>query len=304
MKISLRAKLLHRVLLMLGIKRFAQAPEEEFIRRLRATNKKRGYFFPTDKKAHYEDLVVEGGHHCLKIMCSATPSERAILFFFGGGMLMDGDKNDVKTGRKLMEATGCDVWFPFYPLCLDHDVEYSIRTAFNCYREMIAVYGGGNVSTCGCSSGGMMSIAIGLYNNTLDEKLPMPRHIVPISPGEIPVDEAERERMLALNDRDAMVDLAFMDRVGGFLTQGRTDLPEWMLQPSKGDFSNFPKVHFFYSEDEILYGALPNYEAALKRYGVEYEVDSRPGMVHCYPVMTFIPEGKAAFDRLTRILSS
>ena len=46
------------------------------------------------------------------------PSERAILYFFGGGMVIGPDKGDLPVMRKLCRETGCDVWFPFYPLCM------------------------------------------------------------------------------------------------------------------------------------------------------------------------------------------
>lgn len=304
MGISVQARLLNVALRLAGVKRFARAPEAEFERKLREGNRKRGYFMPTDARAHYEDCVVEGRYHCLRIQKEKKPSERAVLYFFGGGMLMDADKGDVDTARRLMKATGCDVWLLFYPLCLDHDIEENIKVAFECYRRMVKVYGAGNVSTCGCSSGGMLAMAVGLYNNALSaaDRLPMPRHVVPISPGEVPLDPQERARMEALNPKDLMVDIAFMTRVEKFMRKGRDDIPHWMIHPSEGDFTGFPTVHFFYSEDECLYGALPNFAAALEKRGVPYEVYSRPGMIHCFPVIEFLPEGREAFDRVAEIL--
>lgn len=300
---SFRLMLVRLLLKAMGVKKFARVPEEVFLKRLKATNKNRGFFLPDDGKAYYADQLIQEKWHCLRIQRREQPSERAILFFFGGGMLMNADKGDVASARRLSERTGCDVWFPFYPLCLEHDIEENIKMAFECYREMLKVYGPGNVSTSGCSSGGMLSLAVGLYNNSLEEKCPMPRQIVPISPGEVPVDEAERARMEAINPRDVMVDIAFMTRVEKFLRQGRTDIPEWMIHPTLGNYEGFPKVTFFYSEDEILYGAMPCFTAALKRYGVPFEVISRPGLPHCYPVMPFIPEAKEDFARLCEILS-
>ena len=50
-----------------------------------------------------------------------------------------------------MRDTGCDVWFPFYPLCVEHCITETYDMAYECYRRMIELYGGGNVSTCGFS---------------------------------------------------------------------------------------------------------------------------------------------------------
>ena len=43
-----------------------------------------------------------------------------------------------------------------------------------------------------------------------------------------------------------------------------------MLSGSRGDFTGVGGIHFFYSADEVLYGALPDFEDACKRAGVDY----------------------------------
>ena len=37
-----------------------------------------------------------------------------------------------------------------------------------------------------------------------------------------------------------------------------------MLSGSRGDFTGVGDIHFFYSADEVLYGALPDFEEACK----------------------------------------
>ena len=48
-------------------------------------NRHRGVFTPTDRKAYYETIAVNG-FLCLIVREHPKPSERAILYFFGGGM--------------------------------------------------------------------------------------------------------------------------------------------------------------------------------------------------------------------------
>ena len=103
--------------------------------------------------------------------------------------------------RKLSFETGCDVWFPFYPLCTEHCITESYAMVYECYRQMIERYGAGNVSTCGFSSGGALALGIAAHNNAQPEPLPQPRHIVAVSPGEVPWNAAEKARMQALNDQ-------------------------------------------------------------------------------------------------------
>ena len=51
-------------------------------------------------------------------------------------------------------------------------------------------------------------LAIAAHNNAQPEPLPQPRHIVVVSPGEVPWNDAEKARMQALNKRDVSIDYA------------------------------------------------------------------------------------------------
>ena len=87
-------------------------------------------------------------------------------------MVIGPDRGDLPVMRKLCRETGCDVWFPFYPLCTDHCITETYDMAYACYRQMIDLYGGGNVSTCGFSSGGALALGVAAH----DPPSPLPRH--------------------------------------------------------------------------------------------------------------------------------
>lgn len=298
------AKLINWGVKFSGIKKLYSLPEDEFLQKVKKMNRNRGFFIPKDHRAHYEDELIFGKYHCLKVMPDTAPAKRGILCFYGGGMILDSDRGDIAVAAKLANQTGCDVWFPYYPLCIEHDIRENIEMGFECYRKMIESYGAGNVSAFGFSSGGMLALAMGLYNNTLSEKLPMPRHIVAVSPGEVPSDAAESKRMEALNGTDYMVDFAFMTKVEKFMRHDKDDIPDWMIHPSMGDYSDFPKIHFYYSSNEVLYGARENFEAACKKYGVEYEMNVRDGMFHCYCMLPYFKEAKEDFAQIADLLKA
>ena len=266
-------------------------------------NQKRGFWIPKDRRAIYKEHEVLG-HKCLIVKNNETTAKRAILYFFGGGMMLGPDKGDVDVIVKLARKTGCDIWFPMYPLCTDHCVTETYEMVYACYRQMIEIYGAGNVSTCGFSSGGALAIGVAAYNNTQEEKLPQPRHIVAVSPGEVPWNDAERAVMQANNPRDAMVDYAFMEKVEKFERHGRSDVPDYMIHISKGDLTGVDHIHFVYSTDEVLYVAKQNFIDACEKYGVKYTVRERPGMIHCYAMLPYFKEAKEDFDEIARLLAS
>ncbi len=149
---SIRASLFRGLYRALGIKKLFALPEDEILKVIAKQNRNWGFYMPTDHKAFYEKKVICGSL-CLLVRQHQEPSRRAILFFFGGGMVIGPDKGDIPVLRQLCFGTGCDIWFPCYPLCTDHCITEIYEMAFECYRQMVALYGSGNVSTCGFSSG-------------------------------------------------------------------------------------------------------------------------------------------------------
>lgn len=298
---SIFASALRAAYKLSGAKKAFGLPEAEIRKVIDRQNRSRGVFTPTDRKAYYETITVNG-FPCLIVRGDPKPSARAILYFFGGGMVIGPDKGDLPVMRKLMQATGCDVWFPFYPLCTEHCITETYDMAYACYRKMIELYGGGNVSTCGFSSGGALALGIAAHNNAQPDPLPQPRHIVAVSPGEVPWNDVEKARMQALNDKDVAIDYAFMVTVEKFMRHRQPNVPDYMISGSRGDFSGVGDIHFFYSADEVLYGALPDFEAACKRADVPYTAFARSKMVHCYCMLPVFREAKEDFAKIAQIL--
>ena len=168
---SIAAALLRGAYKALGTKKLFALPEDELLRVIEKQNRNRGFFMPTDHKAHYEKRVING-FPCLIAREKPEPAKRAILFFFGGGMMIGPDKGDIGVIRKLCLETGSEVWFPCYPLCTDHCITETYDMVFECYRQMVGIYGGGNVSTCGFSSGGALALGIAAHNSALGSPLP------------------------------------------------------------------------------------------------------------------------------------
>ncbi len=300
-RISIFASLLRGFYRLSGAKKAFRLPENEIQKIIEKENRRRGVFAPTDRKAYYKTIMVND-FPCLIVRERPQPSARAILYLFGGGMVIGPDKGDLPVMRKLMRDTGCDVWFPFYPLCMEHCITETYAMVYTCYRRMIELYGGGNVSTCGFSSGGALALGVAAHNNAQPEPLPQPRHIVAVSPGEVPWNDAEKARMQTLNEQDVAIDYTFMVTVEKFMRHGQENVPDYMLSGSRGNFSGVGDIHFLYSADEVLYGALPDFVDACKRAGVPYTAFARPGMVHCYCMLPYFKEAKEDFARIADIL--
>ena len=133
---SIIASILRTAYKLSGAKKTFALPEDALRKEIEKQNRHRGVFTPTDRKAYYETIAVNG-FPCLIVREHPKPSERAILYFFGGGMVIGPDKGDLPVMRKLCRETGCDVWFPFYPLCMEHCITETYAMVYECYRKMI-----------------------------------------------------------------------------------------------------------------------------------------------------------------------
>lgn len=111
---SIGASLLRGVYRLSGVKKAFALPVEQLLKAIEKANRGRGFFMTTDHKAHYEKRMVNG-FPCLIVRAESKPSQRAILFFFSGGMVIGPDKGDAAVLRKLCYGTGCDVWSPSIP---------------------------------------------------------------------------------------------------------------------------------------------------------------------------------------------
>ena len=97
-----------------GAKKAFALPEDEIRRVIEKQNRHRGVFVPTDRKAHYETVTVNG-FPCLIVREAPTPARRAILYFFGGGMVIGPDRGDLPVMRKLAHDTAAMCGSRFTP---------------------------------------------------------------------------------------------------------------------------------------------------------------------------------------------
>ena len=298
---SVRYRLIRAVAKRMGFKKLFQLPRAELVAKAREMNQKRQFQLPKSGKYNCADEVILGQYHCLRFFTQPRPAQRALLFLFGGGMLIGPDGMDWDVANEMGKESGRDVWFPYYPLCTDHSISESYDMVFETYRKMVEIYGGENIAVVGFSSGGALALGLCLHDNALGRPLPMPELVVACSPGAVPMTEAERADMRALSPRDIMVDDAYMEPAGELMRHGRT-VPDYMLNGTRGDFTGLPPIHLYYGGDEVLRAMAQPFQAACAARGVDFRLTVGEGLCHCYPLMRYFPEGRQANREIIRLL--
>ena len=106
--------------------------------------------------------------------------------------------------------------------------------------------------------------------------------------------------MLELDKKDVAIPAQYMKTAVAIMRHGDEGVPDYMIRLQKADFTNCPKVTFIYGSDETLYACAPSFEAAMKKYGVDYDMIVGEGMFHCYPVFPVCREAKDGWDLMVR----
>ncbi|MDY6072740.1 MAG: alpha/beta hydrolase [Eubacteriales bacterium] len=309
---SLTYKIAAGIVRLLGVKKMFLKSKEEMLEYARRENAK--VVFDLDKamnrasrKNYYlfdRDVM---GYKLLSYQKNQMTANGAVLYLFGGGMITQPDKLDFALAERIMEKTNKDVWFLFYPLCSeDVKVIKTYEVCFETYRLMTKIYKEENIAILGFSSGACLSIGIFLHNNALGRPLKMPGKIISVSPGGIPdanLDENKGiwEKLNKLNDKDIIIEPTYF-KTAREIAKGDEDIPEYMLDGTVGDFTDFPITYFYYGENECLYAFAEEFKKAMEKYKAPYEIIVGKGMCHCYPLLRFFREGREAQDEIIELL--
>lgn len=299
--------LIRRAIIAADMRKSLIGTKEEILARAAKMNaKSRHFIMPSDSKAHYTDHLIGGKYHCVEIDTEKSRRRKAVLFVFGGGMILGSDAGDIGLSRRIAQQTEADVWFPYYPMCHKHDMLENVQMIFECYRKMLRFYEPESIVFLGFSSGAALLLDLITYINERNdggENIPMPGLLIPISPGSVPVNDKERARLQALDSRDMMIPASYMEMAGEIMRHGR-DIPQKYTATAHGDFRHAPMTHFYYGTAETLYAFAPSYAASYRRARAKCVMHIGPGMHHCFAIQYFIPGCKAAFDEIIAIINN
>ena len=225
-------------------------------------------------------------------------TDRANLFLIGGGMISAPRPGAVRKALRFARETGLDVFVPYYPICTDFPLTKAYEMIHETYRVMLEDYAAEHISVLGTSSGGNLALGMVPYINDGHGDTPMPGYIMAIFPGTCVDTDEEWRRMQTLDRLDVAIPAEYMKTAVEIMRHGDDSVPEYMIWLQKGDFTHCPKVTFMYGSDETLYAYAPSFEAAMKRYDVDYEMIVGEGMFHCYPVFPICREAKDGWKQM------
>lgn len=299
---SFTYKILEKFVKLIRLKKIFLLPEDKILNYARRQNQKPSFKVLDEEDLYFEDKIFLSQR--LIILHSKNKKPGAILYLFGGGYITNPDKRDLNLAKKICRETGRDVWFYFYPLCIENSIVKAYASTVKVYEEMTRTYNEEDkepLSLIGFSSGASLALGICLYINENKLDIRMPREIIASSPGGCLCDDLDMDRVKKLNEKDIIVDYKYFETAKNIMAKGET-VPDYMLYPFRGNFKDFPMTYLYYGSREVIYAFAPLFEKALKNYGVKYKIIVGEGLCHCYPLLSIFKEGRDAQEEIIKIL--
>ena len=244
---SFASRMLIKLLQVSGMKgKLARGSQKTFEEAV-SYNRKHPFVMPEDHKAIYEQINIRTGfgvYPCLKISQSDSCRDRAVLFTWGGGGLLNAWKSQLGMAVKLGRDAKVPVYYPIYPLATEHSLLDTMEMIVETYGKLLEDYKADNISVIGVSSGGSQALDLITYINEYRQNLEKPGKVICVSPGCVPITQEERKRMEMLEDGDAMVSASFVysfESISGHWGK----YPDWVQHPTVGNYQGLKQIRFY-----------------------------------------------------------
>lgn len=297
--VSLGARFVEFALPLLGIKRFFSQPhkmDQRIAKMRRQASPRPGRKWrekfdiaeETERSYPLVTLTPKGG---------ARPEAPHLLYFHGGGYVMDIASLHWEAIGTLCNELGAAASVPIYPLAPEVTAETTLPAMRALYDELADRYGAQNIAIAGDSAGGGMALA--LVQDLIRGGKPLPGSMVLFSPW---VDAtASGEGMAAIAPRDKILAPVGLEACGQRYA-GTLPLNDPRLSPLFGDLTGLPPTAIFVGTSDILLVDARRLKDRLEQIGEPpalYREADR--MQHVWMLLP-IPEGRAALRETAQFL--
>ncbi len=225
---------------------------------------------------------------------AASSSDRAILYFHGGGYVFGSARSHGVLCEYLSAAANATVYALDYRLAPEHPFPAAVEDAVAAYRWLLGTYPAGKISLAGDSAGGGLTLAT--LVSIRDAGLPMPACATPLSPwadlscsGETMTSKAEEDPMV---QRDFTHQLAQL-----YVPDGKLDQP--LASPVNANLGALPPMLIQVGSRETLLDDSRRVAERARAAGVDVSLEIGERMIHVWQIFAArLDEARDAIDRL------
>ncbi|MCY1214215.1 alpha/beta hydrolase fold protein [compost metagenome] len=219
---------------------------------------------------------------------------RHILYLHGGGYVFDIVSQHWDFVGKLVDALGCAVTVPVYPLAPEHTHRDVFAAMVPLWQALQQRYPGADLTVMGDSAGGGMALA--LAQVLRDSGQALPRRLVLMSPF---LDATgDNPGIDALEPFDPM-----LSRPGGIecgrVYAGADPVTLPQVSPMRGVLRGLPPTTLFIGTHDILLPDCRKFRQMADEQGLALRYHEGEGMFHVWMLLP-MPEADAAFAEIVR----
>ena len=234
-----------------------------------------------------------GGHRIFIVRPRIDRPVRGQIFYLpGGGYVNPPSIFHWWFIARMVKILGVACTVPVYPLAPEHECEIGIAFAVDAYRQLVDEHGAQDIVVMGDSAGGGLALAM------LQQAKTMPAGLVLNAPW---LDASVSDPSQIEIERGDFMLNRFTLRTWGRWWAGSRDLQDPLVSPLFGDLSNLPPTLMFCGSADILVADARRLAAAAPDK-VRYVEEA--GMMHVYPLMSFLPEARRAWTVIGSFLDS
>ncbi len=226
-----------------------------------------------------------------------APEDEAILYFHGGAYMAGSILSTRPLAVDFAQATGRNVLSFEYRLAPENPFPAALEDGFSAYRHMLSLgIAPEHIAFVGDSAGGGLELATAL--KAKEEGVPLPAAIAALSPW---VDLTLSDQSYFENQKaDPLLERKKLLRATMYYAYGKY-LKHPYISPVFADFSGFPPTLIHVGTHEVLLGDSRKLAAAMRRAGVDVQLQEWEGMWHVWHVFD-VPESHQAIDSIAEFL--
>jgi epsilon-lactone hydrolase len=241
-------------------------------------------------------LVSIGGLSAEWIRPSHMSSDRAILYFHGGGYVMGSCRSHRAIVAKFVAGSGIGALVFNYRLAPEHPFPAALEDSLAAYTYLLSqCIPSTRIAFVGDSAGGGLCLATLLAIR--DRGIALPAGAVTLSPWtdlKCTGSSYSREDPLA-PDGSWMVYSKYYS--------GENDPSQPLISPLYGDLTCLPPLLIYVGEDESMLDDATQFAEKARNAGVNTRLQVGEGMVHCYPALSpLFPEAREAMKDICAFL--
>ncbi|MBQ8967096.1 alpha/beta hydrolase fold domain-containing protein [Ruminococcus sp.] len=219
-------------------------------------------------------------------------SSKKVLFIHGGGFIAEAMYIHWSFCRSLAADTGCEIFFPQYPLVPESNAEKANDMLMRVYERLLKECAPEDLTVMGDSAGGTLALSLSMLAR--DKGLPLPKNIILISPGFSigEMTEAEKKRAAYLEKQDFILSGFPIEKVK-VLWRGDLAEDDYRANVSGSSVEGLPPITMFSGTHDTLNIPARRYAEKLKKAAHPHIYIEKKGGIHDYALS---PKNKREYD--------